>query len=313
MLSGATQRVIAYLTLMYQVESPGEIEVWEPLRGRATRHRDAVRLPNCTTCGAAAHPLTLTLPGGHRDNMAVLFHQASAIMPWHLGQPALMRQHLNPRVVHTVRTAFTEHPEATLTPLCEFEALTRAVVGNALRDRVPESAECDLKRLASVLHFSAGGVVVSAGDGEHHIKRYTASGGNLGSAEVYVVVRSVAGVSAGIYHYLLIGDTLERLGELTEADWKAWLGSSQFQVDPDAVIVVVSDVEREFSKYSNRGYLYCLLDAGLMAHRLSFLAGQVGLEAEVLTDFDDTDVQRLLNLAAPASVPACLVALHGSR
>lgn len=313
MLSAATQRVIAYLTLMYQVEAPGEVEIWEPQHGRATRHRDVVRLPNCPICGAAVHPLTLTLPGGHRDNMAVLFHQASAIMPWHLAQPALMRQHVNPRVVHTVRTAFTEHPEATRIALCEFEALTRAVVGNALSDRVAESAECDLKRLASVLHFSAGGVVVPADDGERHIKRYTASGGNLGSAEVYAVVRSVAGVSAGIYHYLLIGDTLERLGELTEADWTAWLRSGQLPVDPDAVIVVVSDVEREFSKYSNRGYLYCLLDAGLMAHRLSFLAGQVGLEAEVLSDFDDREVQRLLNLPVPASVPACIVALRGSR
>jgi len=314
LLSRATQRVLSYLTLMYQVESLGEVETWQPERGQAARHRDVLRLPNCSTCGAPIHPLSVTLPTGHQDNMAVLFHQASAIMPWQLGQPALMQQHLNANVLRTVRTAFREHPEAERIAIPETQELNEATVTSAFREIPTEPVVCDLTRLGTALRFSAGGRILPLAGGGYHILRYTASGGNLGSAELYLFVRSVVGLAQGIYHYLLVGDMLERLGDVADADIArlTWSDSADTSYgDADAIVVIVSDVAREFSKYSDRGYVYCLLDAGLVAHRLALLAGQLGLTAQICTSFDDQEVQRLLKLSFPQSAPACIVALRG--
>ena len=65
--------------------------------------------------------------------------------------------------------------------------------------------------------YSAGGAVASIDGHTHHINRFTAFGGNLGSAHVYVVARDVKGLRPGVYRYDLLEHRLHAVPRDFEA------------------------------------------------------------------------------------------------
>jgi len=307
-VSRTAQLVIGQLTRLFQPPVVGGVETWDPSRGRAEL-RAVLRLPGCPLCGDRVSPLTVSLPRGGRDNMALLYHRNAAIQPWHLQQPAGMQHHLSPETKRLNRHAFLRHE---VTRRVQLPAPTRRDDGSLSGPVAP-----DLEVLGHVLHYSAGGRSVPTSDGGHHLVRYTASGGNLGSSELYLMYPERSGLAAGLYHYLMVDHSLEGLREgavteeLAECALDGTAQASQVLVDDAvAVVAVVSAVQRLRAKYGERAYLYALLDAGLMAHRLGLVASLAGWRCHETWDFDDQQLSTVLGVDGRNLVPAVVLALH---
>jgi SagB-type dehydrogenase family enzyme len=244
--------------------------------------------------------------------MALLYHRNVAVQPWHLGQPAGMQHHLSSQVERLNRGAYLSHSWAERQDL-------PVPAGN---EATAESKPVDLTALSYLLHYSVGGTSTPV-DGGHHLRRHTASGGNLGSAEIYLMAVDVGGLASGLYHYVMVGHLLERLrseesGDLVAALITCGLPDSADDLldlvgDTAAVLVVVSAVHRLGSKYAERGYLYCLLDAGLVTHRLETLASRIGLQTRMTWQFDDERLAEVLGVDGLGLAPTMLIAWRRAR
>jgi SagB-type dehydrogenase family enzyme len=309
----AVQRALCHITHLYQADRYAEVEVIRPALGRATTYESILCLPNCSVCGSETPHRAITFPTGHRDNAALLYHRNTRLKPSDLGHPSEMQHHLSPEVTRLTRTAFLDRGGTASVP---FPELDGSAVDSALAEYLSWEApddgrrgSCDAAALGAILGFSGGGNAVKLSDGQFHFLRYAASGGNLGSAELYPIVRNADRVPPGIYHYSLLGHSLSPLPRGVDPEGDAAKSDLGLDDDSDVSIVIVSDVERVFAKYGGRAYVYCLLDAGVMAHRLQLIARAVGLQSRLVWVFDDAAVSQVLGVSSPFAVPACIVEL----
>lgn len=315
LVSRATQQAIGHLTGLFQPKVVEGVEVWAPQDGASTL-QEVLWLPGCELCGDEVSPLTVTTPAGAKDNMALLYHRNVAIRPWHIHQPAGMQHHLSTDVQKLTRGAYLSHNWAE-----RLRLPTPTMRGHLIEEVVGPSAPAsaiatDLAALSNLLFYSVGGTSTPLGDSGFHLRRHTASGGNLGSAEVYVVTSNVAGLPGGIYHYVIVDNSLERLrvGQFVNQV------SDCITTDPNdttaslvtssaAILVVVSAVQRLRAKYAERGYQYCLLDAGLVAHRIDALASRISLRTQPIWEFDDERLSDVLGVDGLSLAPTLLIAL----
>lgn len=316
LVSRAAQQALGFITHLFQPSTLDNVEVWRPGAGRARQQR-VVRLPNCRLCGESVAPLSITLPTGHRDNLSLLFHRTASLKPWHIQHPAVLQEHVSASAQSVTRTAYMRYEGAEGEELPEASSGPDAPVGAALAGRLAPSVRLDEFTLGELLRYSAGCTSLSLPDGGFHFLRFTASGGNLGSAEVYAVTLDMEHPSPGLYHYLALNHSLElvRAGHLADelagcVPGGAKRGDVRTLRDAAVVLIIVGAVERVVAKYAERGYAYCLLDAGLMAHRLVLLAGQLGLSAEMAWEFHDEPLARLLEVDGLRLAPMMLVALY---
>ncbi len=138
-----------------------------------------------------------------------------------------------------------------------------------------------------------------AAQGETHSDGYRAapSAGALYPLEVYLVAGSVAGLSAGIYHY--------RPGEhdliqLRTADLRKELASAaygqSFMQTAAAVLVITGVYERTRKKYGQRARRYVHMEVGHAAQNVYLQAEARGLGTLIMGAFDDGRVQVVLGL-----------------
>jgi SagB-type dehydrogenase family enzyme len=304
----AIQRALSYLTKLFQTDRPAQVEQWCPDAATVVSYEHVLCLPNCETCGCQTTSRHLTLPDGHLESTALLFHRNTCLKPWDLDHPAHIQRHFDLDVVNLTQSAFRKHSGAPMVRLPDLASHATTTALQVVKGHDSSSVEgrCNASTLGAILRFSAGGRSIPVRPGRFHIRRYTASGGNLGSAEIYVLVRRAKLLPAGLYHYSILDDTLEELpctgavGHLPP-----WWDHDA----PDIDLVVVSDVARVFEKYGGRGYTYCLLDAGLIAHRIQLLAEEFGVRSTLVWDFNDEPVNHLLDIEPPYMVPACIIGL----
>lgn len=304
LLGRAAQHVIAYITGLYQSQAFEHLERWDPVTGATSLRAFIRQLPNCPTCGDNLPPLTLTLASGHRDNRVLRFHRSAMLKLWHLEQPAAIQMHLSQGVSRQLRNARLL-PRRVLAVSPKSEQMSPL--------SLPPPSAPQAERLAQLLTLSFGGRVQPEAEGGHRFDRNTASAGNLGSAEPYVVVMAVDGFTPGIYHYDTVRDTLgavryerpETLRHLLPQQDKTRAGIC-------AAIVIVSAVGRLCAKYEARGYVYSLFDAGIMTHRVGILARSLGLDAAPRVDFDDEMLCQCLGVDGLDLVPTILVGLRGA-
>jgi SagB-type dehydrogenase family enzyme len=317
LLSRATQQIVGYLTGLFQPAALGAVEVWSPSIGNSALH-EVLWLPGCPLCGDVISPLTVETPQGAKDNMALMYHRNAAIRPWNIRQPAGMQHHLSTDVGRLSRSAYLSHSWA------ERVRLPRAALPrHGTEDATEQQAEptptghVDLEVLSPLLYYSVGGTSTPTVDGGHHLTRHTASGGNLGSAEVYLAVSNVHDLADGVYHYLMVDHALEllRSGRFVEEIADCWLEASErLSSTPECastvLLVIVSAVQRLRAKYAERGYSYCLLDAGLVAHRLDTLAVRLSVQTRATWKFDDERLSDILGTDGIGLAPTLMVALE---
>jgi len=127
--------------------------------------------------------------------------------------------------------------------------------------------------------------------------RAAPSAGALYPAEIYIGVRAVRGLDAGIYHYevpdrslalLSAGDPTERLHEVC--------CGQEYVRHAGIVLLISATVERTMRKYGDRGYRYVLLDIGHLGQNLYLAATALGLAIVTTCGFFDDEAADLLGI-----------------
>jgi len=141
--------------------------------------------------------------------------------------------------------------------------------------------------------------------------RCNPSSGNLHPTEVYLLVRGVAGLANGLYHYAVDEHALE----LRAAQKSVGAGPSAAQV-----LVGLSSIQwREAWKYGERAFRYCQLDVGHALGALRYAAAALGWSARVAHERPTALVAEILGLnraadfsGVEAEEPECLIELRAA-
>ena len=119
--------------------------------------------------------------------------------------------------------------------------------------------------------------------------RMNPSSGNLHPTETYAVLPALAGLpgGAGVYHYAPLQHALEQRAR--------WPQGAQ----PDGAgfhVGLTSITWREAWKYGERAFRYCQHDVGHALAALRFAAAALGWRVQLLPEWDDAQIARLLGL-----------------
>jgi SagB-type dehydrogenase family enzyme len=200
-----------------------------------------------------------------------------------------------------------EDPTAPWIPLPPGVPI-RATLTDLIRERVSCRAFRDkpvgLAELATLLRTGYG-ITGATDDGPVHIiDRAAPSAGGLYPLEVTVLVRSVDGLPAGIYHYVPFADGLEQVrGDAVPPALVSRLFLGQPWAAEAAVVLVLSAVcERSLTRYADRGYRYLLLEAGHVAQTFVLAATGLNLGAVNLGGFVDDGLSEVLALDTDSEI-----------
>ncbi len=164
--------------------------------------------------------------------------------------------------------------------------------------------------LSTLLHNAyALGAPYRYGDLEM-FDRPVPSGGGCYPLELYLIVRDVESVPAGIQHYSVRQHVLEELGPAPQPTAVASLFLGQPWLAKAPVIVVMTAVaSRLLYRYGDRGYRYLLVEAGHVGQNLALVATASGFGSLSLGGFFDDDMSRMLGLDPAFEIPLYGMAL----
>lgn len=167
--------------------------------------------------------------------------------------------------------------------------------------RACRSAPLSLEQLRTVLYCGYGETRDNRDNAwVHRAFRTVPSGGGLFPLELYFYQRGdVTGLEAGIYHYAPAGNVLHlvRPGNHDAALADAFVDFQRALAGNLSVVVFVTALfQRSVFKYRNKGYRFCLLEAGHVAQNLNLAATALGLGVINIGGFFDRRVDALLGL-----------------
>ncbi|MES2758465.1 MAG: SagB/ThcOx family dehydrogenase [Pseudomonadota bacterium] len=164
----------------------------------------------------------------------------------------------------------------------------------------PRTQPLRLAELGDILSMAAG---VTARRGGNAL-RAAPSSGALFSSELYVIVRAVEGLPAGVYHYDPERHRLDVLGAIPAVTGAA--GSD----DADALIVATSIFRRTGYKYRDRAYRYVTADTGHLLENLRAAGQAAGMRAQLASRFDEAQLARALGVDGVEEGVLALMALR---
>ena len=129
------------------------------------------------------------------------------------------------------------------------------------------------------------------------LQRNYPNSGNLGSVEIFPIIRAVCDAKPGIYHY----DTVQHhLSCLQLGDFHEWLCSNVlFQPEfaqASVFLVLTGAIGRLTSKYGARGYRLALLDVGHVSQNIALMASALGLVSCPTAGLIDDELDQALKL-----------------
>ncbi len=146
----------------------------------------------------------------------------------------------------------------------------------------------------SQLLFAAQGITE-----DHGFKRAAPSGGALYPLDIYAVVgeKSVAGIDAGIYHYLPGGHRIEltAVGDRRVPIARASL-HQMWMAQPPLNFVITAEYDRICSKYGKRGVRYAMIEAGHVGQNIFLQAETLGLKAGIVGAFADVQLIQAMDI-----------------
>jgi len=183
---------------------------------------------------------------------------------------------------------------------------------SAIAASVPDGTDgaLTLDALTRVL-FCTGGLTRSrqVGGEDYHF-RAAASAGALYPTEIYLAAGEVEGLEPALYHF---SPADLKLRGLRRGDWRAMLSRAAAGrprvAQARAVIILTSIFWRSAWKYHARAYRYCFWDAGTMIANLIAAAGAEQIGAEIVTAFEDPEIEALLGLDPDREGAVALIAL----
>ncbi len=154
-----------------------------------------------------------------------------------------------------------------------------------------------LETVGGFLELSMGLSAWKTIPGSRWALRMNPSSGNLHPTETHLVLPSMEGVEAGIFHYNPFMHALERRAFLPERSREKIAGYFE---SPGFMAALSSIYWRESWKYGERAFRYCNHDAGhalaclsisanLFGWKIAYLNGVSDADAETVLGFDKTD------------------------
>lgn len=142
------------------------------------------------------------------------------------------------------------------------------------------------------------------------IRRSSPSGGGLAATDVYVTLQHVNGLAAGTYFY---DPRLHRLGLVTgpveQTFLGGMLGGHMFAGDVAIGAWLVSRFDKFGTKYPfSRCYRVAMLEAGHLSQTFQLVATALGLGTWLTGAFNDSTVERFLQLDGETAAAALFVA-----
>jgi bacteriocin biosynthesis cyclodehydratase domain-containing protein len=265
---------------------PYDLQTWE-----------AQRLPVCRLAGCAP------CRGDDVDNhtgpapVALAYEDAVGFPSRHLVDPKAHQIHYH---AHNLELAYqSKHyrsapqfrlPAPSTLPLPTADAIA------CLVDRSVEHPTHPLTvaRLATLLMFAAG-LRSHASSSDGKLRRWSPTGGNLGSVEAYVVVKAVDGLESGLYFYQADENTLAFLRGMEMSEAAVFIAKAAPDAgDSGALIVLTAAYHRVAQKYGPFGYRVVHLDAGVAIAQLTAVGCGMGLKlalADCRNDFIEEEFE----------------------
>lgn len=243
------------------------------------------RLPGCRRCGLESAGPDLN----HPDSKVWILHHAPHVMTCKaLRSPRDHQIHYAASNLELTMAAPDPRYGAEQVVLEQSDDLTQAPVWSA----EPQQRErLDQNLLAHLLQLSAG--YQAQGEGR---RRIAPSGGGLGSARLFVVVRKLPGVAAGVYHYFGYHHVLERVGHVEDGLLAGALGCATDQLPP-IVVVGTTDMRKVREKYDEFAFRLGMKDSGVARQYIQEVADSCGVECTEYADIRDQAMAHALQLA----------------
>ncbi|GGP95461.1 TOMM precursor leader peptide-binding protein [Streptosporangium pseudovulgare] len=259
-------------------------------------------LPGCPRCDGDGPPEP-EVP------VALGYEESVAFPPRSLTNPRDHQVHYRPGNI-ALQVECKRWPSASHVPLPDRPEQDRT-------GPVPRSSEVTAPRrldaagLGALLRRAAGlrdGGGEGGGDGgtvtSRKIQRWAPTGGNLGSAQLHVIARDVAGLDPAVYGYRA---DVHRLADLTWADPYAEIAGLP---DAEAVVVITGALDRVASKYATFAWRVVHLDAGVALTQLRLVAAERGIATRVVPYWDDTALAGLLSVDPDAEPITAVLAVN---
>ncbi|MGO9062155.1 MAG: SagB/ThcOx family dehydrogenase [Candidatus Binataceae bacterium] len=208
---------------------------------------------------------------------------------------------------------FKIYPHAAALALPRDLQLPSTSTLEAIGETAPASAatSLDLERLTRVLFCAAGLTRKRRVGMEDYHFRAAASAGALYPIEIYLAGSpDLEGLETGLYHF---SPADLKLRGLRRGDWRALLARACAMhpsiANARAVLILSAIFWRSAWKYRARCYRYCFWDAGTIMANLLAAANAEGLRTDLVVNFADAEIERLLGVDGEREGPLCLLAL----
>ena len=177
------------------------------------------------------------------------------------------------------------------------EARSRIVVEKPLA-----APRVSLTTVAQLLHYAAG-VTSPHAVGSGILLRAAPSAGALYPVDVYIAVRDVEGLEAGIYYYDPHRHALLRTGGADAVQRLAGhvAGGQRVRAAPFS-LVLGATFDRTVAKYRSRAYRYVTLDAGHLAAHVALTGAALGTRCELEPLFEDEAVAGIVGAGSGEGV-----------
>ena len=243
-----------------------------------------VRLPGCKTCGLDHVKSLPNLP----SMKAWLLHNSAVIVSsYALRNPKEHQSHY----AATNIDISSERPKPLVgAPIVHLPDGEQLQEFPSWKQKPGERTEVTLNQLAVLLRYSVGYQTVDNG-----LRRIAPSGGGLGSAELFMVVRDIDGLDNGIYHYFGIDHVLERLGDVPDELLCGVLGVTRSSL-PQVVVVGVANMAKLREKYDKFSFRLSIIDSGVAQGYLHEISSAMSLRFIEYTDARDSALANLIML-----------------
>lgn len=177
-------------------------------------------------------------------------------------------------------------------------ALDRPVLDLLDNDSGSWNQGITLTELATVLLTTAG--IRDSRTANERVQRWAATAGNLGSVELFVIVRSVEGLSPGLYFYQPQEHSLacfeRRSGALEVEEFMGSVTPADPKHLPDVLVVFTGALHRVVRKYGAFGYRLINLDAGVALSQLHVVTRSLNICSRTATRWADNLLEDQLRL-----------------
>ena len=185
------------------------------------------------------------------------------------------------------RIYYKEYPRFAKQPLeiNSTNPLTNTLI-SALKNRSSQrkfsSTRITFPELSVLLNYSAG--INIKGKKDIYPKRFFPSGGMRFPNEIYILVNKnkVKGLTQSSYHYNIKRNCLEKMFLISDYEKLARSIFVQDWIAKSSIIICISAVfNRSRIKYGERGYRYCLIEAGHIGQNIYLISSAMGLKPDL--------------------------------